>query len=122
MDNKDNEHLNLGKELADYCIKYSIPLEYFFEIANDQKVVPMLRGKGMEYNVYLLLKQILNQREWIVTKLNLSAQPGILDKDISITHRRTEIELIVESKSIILPINWFSRRFSATRNWTEWLE
>jgi hypothetical protein len=91
----------LGKELQDYCTKYSIPIEYFFEIINDQKVVPMLRGKGMEYSVYLLLSKLLNSREWVVTKLNLSAQPGILDKDISITHRRTGMELIVESKSAV---------------------
>ncbi len=89
----------LGQQLEDYCRKYSIPIDYFFEIINDQKVVPMLRGKGMEYNVYLILRQLLDRRAWVVTKLNLGAQPGTPDQDISITHRKTGEILVVASKS-----------------------
>ena len=92
---------SLGERLADYCRRYSIPLDYVFEILNDQKVVPMLRGKGMEYNAFLLLQQRLNLMEWTVQKLNLSAQPGRPDQDIGITHRRTGTILIVESKSAV---------------------
>lgn len=91
----------LGQQLEDYCRKYSIPVEYFFEIINDQKVVPMLRGKDMEYNVYLVLRQLLDPRAWVVTKLNLGAQPGMPDQDISITHRKTGEILVVESKSSV---------------------
>ncbi len=91
----------LGHDLERYCKKYSIPLDYFFEIINDQKVVPMLRGKGMEYNVYLLLRELLNPGAWVVSKLNLGAQPGLPDQDISITHRKTGETLIVESKSAV---------------------
>ena len=92
---------SLGERLADYCRRYSIPLHYFFEILNDQKVVPMLRGKGMEYNAFLLLHQQLNPSEWTVQKLNLSAQPGTPDQDIGVTHRRAGEVLIVESKSAV---------------------
>lgn len=93
------EHQHLGQRLEEYCTKYSIPLENFFQIINDQKVLPMLRGKGMEYNVYNLLQGVLSPNEWVITKLNLSAQSGVPDQDISITHRRTGETLIVESKS-----------------------
>ncbi len=102
MENDINpDYSILGQKLEQYCKKYAIPLDSFFEIINDQKVVPMLRGKGMEYNVFLVLSTILNSAEWVVTKLNLSAQPGLLDEDISITHRNTGTRLIVESKSAV---------------------
>jgi hypothetical protein len=61
----------------------------------------MLRGKGMEYNVYLLLRELLNPSAWVVAKLNLGAQPGLPDQDISVTHRKTGEILIVESKSAV---------------------
>lgn len=96
-----NMHERLGQQLERYCRQYAIPIEFFFEIINDQKVLPMLRGKGMEYNVYLQLRQLLEVSAWEVTKLNLGASPGILDEDISITHRRTGIRLIVESKTAV---------------------
>ncbi len=91
----------LGRRIVRYCRNNSIPVEYFFQIINDQKVAPMLRGKGMEYNAYLVLKQKLNPDEWTVEKLNLSAQPGSPDQDIGITHRRTGIRLTAESKSAV---------------------
>jgi len=100
-DNPASYYEKLGRDLAAYCKKFLIPPQYFFEIINDQKVNPMLRGKGMEYAAYLLLDQLLDSRAWKVTKLNLSAQPGILDQDISLTHSRTGIQLIVESKSAV---------------------
>lgn len=97
----DDELRQLGIKLVDYCNKYLIPVQYVFDILNDQKVTPMTRGKAMEYNVFLLLKAQLNQSEWSVEKLNLSAQSGTPDEDISITHRRTGIILKVESKSAV---------------------
>jgi len=83
------------------CIakNYSIPLEYLFEILEDQKVVPMIRGKAMEYNAFLALKSVLSKRSWSVQKLNLNAQTGKTDEDVSIIHRRSGIVLKVESKS-----------------------
>jgi len=91
----------LGEEIISYCEKYFIPIDHIFEILNDQKVVPMIRGKGMEYNAVYAIKKILNPQEWITQKLNLSAQPGHLDQDISITHRRSGIIVTVESKSAV---------------------
>ena len=89
----------LGRRLADFCQRFAIPVEHFFEIVTDQKVLPMLRGKGMEYNAYAALRQSLNPIEWSVEKLNVNAQPGTPDQDIGVTHRRTAVRFIAESKS-----------------------
>jgi hypothetical protein len=55
----------------------------------------------MEYNAYLVIEQILPKTTWSVQKLNLNAQTGTHDEDISITHRRTGVILKVESKSAV---------------------
>jgi len=95
---KDDENRVLGGKVVEYCKKYSIPIEYFFDIVEDQKVNPMMRGKGMEYEIYLLLQKHLTPSEWIVQKLNLNPQPNMPDVDIGVTHRRTGIILKVEAK------------------------
>lgn len=92
---------DLGRRLEAFCATYAVPIEYFFDIINDQKVLPMLRGKGMEYGAYLVLGETLNPSAWSVQKLNVSAQPGTPDQDIGVTHRRTAVSLIVESKSAV---------------------
>ena len=97
----DSQLIDLGKELVEYCKKYSIPLKYFFEILNDQKVNPMMRGKGMEYQIFLLLKSLLDSSEWIVQKLNLNPQPNMPDVDIGVTHRRTGEIIKIESKPAV---------------------
>jgi hypothetical protein len=91
----------LGEDLVRYCEKYYIPVEAIFEILNDQKVLPMIRGKGMEYYVHEAIGRVLTPREWVTQKLNLSAQPGSADQDISVTYRRTGDTLTVESKSAV---------------------
>lgn len=91
----------LGKTLEAYCNKYNIRLEDFFQILNDQKVIPMLRGKAAEYGAVFALRQILPSQVWIVNKLNLNPQPGINDQDIGVTHRRTGIQVIIETKSAV---------------------
>ncbi len=91
----------LGQQIDAYCKKYSIPSTYFLEIINDQKVVPMLRGKGMEYNAYLVINQMLDSSQWTVHKLNPNPQPGSPDQDSSVIHRRTNIRLGIESKSAV---------------------
>lgn len=96
---KDQELLKLGRDLYQYCQKFGIPLSYLFEILEDQKVTPMIRGKAMEYNAFLQLDSLLSRNAWSVQKLNLNAQPGTVDEDISITHRRSGVILKVESKS-----------------------
>ena len=95
------EVTNLGSRLFEYCQKFNIPLEFLFEILEDQKVTPMIRGKAMEYNAFLILVQTLPRATWSVQKLNLNAQTGTHDEDISVTHRRTGVILKVESKSAV---------------------
>ncbi|MCA6380950.1 MAG: hypothetical protein IM574_13045 [Cytophagales bacterium] len=97
----NEEKAALAEKLLKYCKKFNVPLEFLFEILEDQKVTPMIRGKAMEYNAFLLLEQILPRTTWSVQKLNLNAQTGTYDEDISITHRRTGVILKVESKSTV---------------------
>lgn len=97
----NEEKIHLADKLLKYCKKFNVPLEFLFEILEDQKVTPMIRGKAMEYNAFLLLDKILPRTTWSIQKLNLNAQTGIYDEDISITHRRTGIILKVESKSAV---------------------
>lgn len=87
------------KRLIEYCDYYRVPKEYLFDILEDQKVVPMIRGKATEYQVYTLLKGILNPHEWVVSKLNLNAQTGMHDEDVTITHQRTGVIIKVECKN-----------------------
>lgn len=91
--------VNLEKLLVDYCKTYNVPVEYIFEILEDQKVVPMIRGKATEYNAYLFLEQNLSKHTWSIQKLNLNAQSGTTDEDISLTHRKSGIILKVECKN-----------------------
>lgn len=97
----DEQKIKLADDLLRYCKKFNISLEYLFAILEDQKVTPMIRGKAMEYNAFLLLEAGLPKAVWSVQKLNLNAQPGVYDEDISITHRRTGVILKVESKSAV---------------------
>jgi hypothetical protein len=95
------DYEQLGKEVVAYCKKYNIRIEDFFPILNDQKVIPMLRGKAAEFDAVFTLRQVLDPQVWIVSKLNLNPQPGTADQDIGVTHRRTGIQVIVETKSAV---------------------
>jgi hypothetical protein len=95
----DAQKIALAELILTYCKKFNVPLAHLFEILEDQKVTPMIRGKAMEYNIFLLLTEILPAAVWSVQKLNLNAQNGLHDEDVSITHRRTGVILKVESKS-----------------------
>lgn len=95
----EEEKIKLANNILEYCKKFNLPLDYLFEILEDQKVTPMIRGKAMEYNAFLLLDSVLPKAVWSVQKLNLNAQTGVHDEDISITHRRSGIILKVECKS-----------------------
>lgn len=92
---------DLGRDIESFCEKYSIPTKYFLKIINDQKVVPMLRGKGMEYTVFDLLKKFIGEDSWQINKMNLNPQTGFVDEDISITHLRTGVRLVAESKMAV---------------------
>jgi hypothetical protein len=98
----NDEKVHLADELLNYCKKFNVPLEFLFRILEDQKVTPMIRGKAMEFNTYLLLAAFLPNSTWSVQKLNLNAQSGgIGDEDVSITHLRTGTILKVECKSCV---------------------
>ena len=98
---KEKDKIEFANKVLRYCSKYYLPVEFFIEILEDQKVVPMLRGKGMEYNVFLTLQKILSPAVWGIQKLNLNAQQGLTDEDISITHSKTGVLIKVESKSAV---------------------
>lgn len=95
------EVIALGKSIYNYAEKYNIPLDQLMEILEDQKVLPMIRGKAMEYNAFQLLVKTLSSLTWNVQKLNLNAQQGQKDEDINIIHRKTGIKVKVESKSAV---------------------
>lgn len=95
------DYEQLGRAVVAYCTKYNIRVEDFLPILNDQKVIPMLRGKAAEYDAVYTLRRVLDPQIWIVSKLNLNPQPGTADQDIGITHRRTGIQVIIETKSAV---------------------
>lgn len=88
------------ESIEEYCEKYNIPIKNLLDILEDQKVLPMIRGKATEYIATVTLKKILG-RNWQVQKLNLNAQTGIYDEDISITHSKTGFRLKVEAKNAV---------------------
>ncbi len=93
--------LQIFNNLKEYCVKYNIPIEHLVDILEDQKVLPMIRGKATEFIAAVFLKKILDKRQWHVHKLNLNAQPGKSDEDISITFARTGKRLKVEAKNAV---------------------
>ena len=97
----ESEKLQLAERILVFCHKFNVPLEFLFEILEDQKVTPMIRGKAMEFGAFRLLDSALARSAWSVQKLNLNAQQGVYDEDITITHRRTGVILKVESKSSV---------------------
>ncbi len=86
-------NLQIYDDIKEYCERYNVPIENLMDILEDQKVLPMIRGKATEYIVAVVLKQILKGRNWQIQKLNLNAQPGMYDEDISITHSKTGIRM-----------------------------
>ena len=87
--------------IAEYCRTYNIPRENLLDILEDQKVLPMIRGKATEYVGAAFLRQVLDPRDWSVDKLNLNPQPGKIDEDVSITFRRTGTRLKAETKNAV---------------------
>ena len=93
--------MGLEDEISQYCTKYNIPIQNLLEILEDQKVLPMIRGKATEYVAAELLGEQLDSKQWLVQKLNLNAQPNQYDEDISITNMRSGDRLKVESKNAV---------------------
>ena len=59
-----DEQSRIYHSIREYCDKYNIPIEGLLDILEDQKVLPMIRGKATEYIAAIVLKQTLNPREW----------------------------------------------------------
>ena len=101
MPEMPEDDLRVYRGVVDYCKTYNIPRENLLEILEDQKVLPMIRGKASEYIGTAFLRQVLDPVEWTVDKLNLNPQPGRTDRDIRITFRRTGTELTAETKTAV---------------------
>jgi len=97
----ERELIRIGEGILNYCKMYDVPIAYLMDILEDPKVVPMIRGKAMEFNGFMLLESALSRSNWSVQKLNLNPQPGFLDEDITATHKRTGIIFKVETKSSV---------------------
>lgn len=92
---------SMEEELRKYCERFDVPMEYIMDIISDQKVLPMIRGKGVEYNLFRLLNKNLNKTEWAVEKRDLNPQPNQKDEDIVVIHKKSGKEIIVECKSAV---------------------
>lgn len=95
----DSEGVEFLAEIEEYCQWYKIPQEALMEILEDQKVLPMIRGKATEFAAVEYVTQMLNRREWTVEKLNLNAQKSQHDEDATITHRRSGRRIRIEAKN-----------------------
>ena len=91
----------LYRAITAYCKKYAIPINHLVSILEEDKVVPMIRGKGQEFSVFDTLRSLLPEDEWKVEKLNINPQPGQTDSDIVITHLPDGITIDVESKHAV---------------------
>lgn len=98
---EQNDAMQVFRSITEYCETYNIPRENLLDILEDQKVLPMIRGKATEYIGAVVLKQKLDPRDWDVQKLNLNPQPGEYDEDISITFKRTGDRLKAETKNAV---------------------
>lgn len=101
MFDEEQDSIRIYKGIQEYCNTYNIPQESLLDILEDQKVLPMIRGKATEYIGVVVLKRTLDRRDWLVEKLNLNPQPGTYDEDITITFRRTGHRLKAETKNAV---------------------
>ncbi len=97
-----DDAMRVYRSVREYCETYNIPRENLLDILEDQKVLPMIRGKATEYIGAAILRQALDPRDWDVQKLNLNPQPGgAYDEDVSVTYRRTGTRLKAETKNAV---------------------
>ena len=102
-DKEIKEDLQVFASIKEYCDIYNIPRENLLDILEDQKVLPMIRGKATEYIGAAILRKKLDSRDWIVSKMNLNPQPGENrgDEDVTITFRRNGVSFRVETKNAV---------------------
>ena len=101
MSDEQQDAMRIYNSIREYCDTYNIPRENLLDILEDQKVLPMIRGKATEYIGATILSQALDKRDWLVEKLNLNPQPGVSDVDIGITYRRTGTRFSAETKNAV---------------------
>ena len=101
MSDQQQDAMRVYNSIREYCNTYNIPQENLLDILEDQKVLPMIRGKATEFIGAVILRQTLDERDWLVEKLNLNPQPNTYDEDISITYRRTGRRLKAETKNAV---------------------
>ncbi len=101
MMSEPDDALRVYDSIREYCETYNIPQENLIDILEDQKVLPMIRGKATEYIGAVVLRQALDPRDWSVDKLNLNPQPSVIDEDVSITYRMTGKRLKAETKNAV---------------------
>ena len=114
----NGEALRVYNSITEYCRIYNIPRDNLLDILEDQKVLPMIRGKATEYIGAAFLRQVLESREWDVQKLNLNPQAGLIDEDVSITFRRTGARLKVETKNAVRGVFKMSSRRTSVPHFT----
>lgn len=113
MTTQEEPQKSMEKRLIEYCERFDVPIDYILDILSDQKVLPMIRGKGVEYNLFTLLKAILNKNDWKVEKRDINPQPNKKDEDIVLVHIKTGKEIVIECKSAV------RESFSMTTNRTK---
>lgn len=83
--------------LRKYCGEYNIPPEYLPNTLYESKVVPMIRGKAFEFSAFLAVKNIL-VGDWVTEKVDVNAEFGFGDVDLSIKNNKTGKKILAECK------------------------
>ena len=89
--------IEILRRIKEYCKKYDVALKYLVDVISDLKVIPMIRGKSFEYSVSDRLRAILSN-SWEVKNLNINAQPGNHDIDVSVIRKTDKKEIRIECK------------------------
>jgi hypothetical protein len=89
---------NWVKKVEKFCQDHNIPLNFLAEILNEPKVVPMIRGKALEFSVMLKLQEVLAETIWQADKPFINAQFGYHDTDVRVIHKQTGKVINVECK------------------------
>ena len=101
MSDFSQEDLTFYSGIVEYCKRFNIPRQNLLAILEDQKVLPMIRGKAAEFIGAALLRKTLDSRDWTVDKLNLNPSPGTTDVDVRITFKMTGDIVKAEIKTAV---------------------
>lgn len=103
-DSKEEQKVKLWEtvgKILKRCQQYNIPFKHLPTIMADLKVIPMLRGKALEFQVYEFLVKTLPHDEWEVHKYNVNPQPGKTDADLVVIHKGTGFQVVIECKHAV---------------------